>query len=96
MLVLVTYDVATTSAAGRARLRRVAKALQNRGVRVQMSVFECEIDPAQWTVLRAELERLVDPTTDSLRFYFLGADARRRVEHFGAKLPLDLDGPLLL
>ncbi len=96
MLVLVTYDVATTTPGGCRRLRRVAKALQNRGIRVQLSVFECEVDPAAWTLLKAQLEKIIDPATDSLRYYFLGSGKRHRVEHVGAKPALDLDGPLLL
>lgn len=97
MLVLITYDVATTDAAGRRRLRKVSKACQDRGVRVQLSVFECEVDPAQWAELRARLVDIIDPATDSLRFYFLGSGRRRdRTEHIGAKAPLDLDGPLIL
>lgn len=95
MLMLVTYDVATTDPAGRRRLRRVAKACLDVGQRVQNSVFECEVDPAQWTALRARLLDLIDPEQDSLRFYRLGADGKRRVEHVGAKPTLDLDGPLL-
>jgi len=96
MLVLVTYDVSTVDAAGRRRLRRVARACQNRGQRVQCSVFECEVDPAQWAALRGELVELIDPGRDSLRFYFLGSGKRHRVEHVGAKPTLDLDGPLIL
>jgi len=96
MLVLVTYDVSTLTPAGRRRLRQVARALQDNGVRVQLSVFECEVDPARWTALRAELESLIDPATDSLRFYFLGSGKRHKIDHVGAKPPLDLDGPLLL
>jgi len=92
---LVTYDVATTDPAGRRRLRRVAKACLDVGQRVQNSVFECEVDPAQWTALRARLLGLIDPEQDSLRFYRLGTDGKRRVEHVGAKPTLDLDGPLL-
>lgn len=95
MLVLVTYDVSTTDAAGRRRLRRVAKTCQNRGQRVQCSVFECEVDPAQWAALRAALTGLIDPERDSLRFYFLGSGNRHKVEHIGAKPSLDLDGPLI-
>ena len=95
MLVLVSYDVSTTSPAGQRRLRRVAHACRDFGQRVQYSVFECEIDPAQWTALRARLLREIDPEEDSLRFYFLGANWRRRIEHVGAKPALDLGGPLL-
>lgn len=95
MLMLVTYDVNTQDPAGRRRLRRVAKACLDLGQRVQNSVFECEVDPAQWALLRARLLSEIDETRDSLRFYRLGADGKRRVEHVGAKPILDLDGPLV-
>lgn len=95
MLMLVTYDVNTQDPAGRRRLRRVAKACRDLGQRVQNSVFECEVDPAQWTVLRARLLEEVDLEKDSLRFYRLGADGKRRIEHVGAKPTTDLEGPLL-
>ena len=96
MLVLVSYDVSTVDTAGRRRLRRVARACQNRGIRVQLSVFECEVTPAEWTELRARLIDLIDPQQDSLRFYKLGSDKRHKIEHIGSKRPLDLEGPLLL
>lgn len=96
MLMLVTYDVNTETIAGRRRLRRVARACLDYGQRVQQSVFECELDPAQWTVLRARLLGEIDIGLDSLRFYRLGAEGRRRVEHIGAKPTLDLEGPLVL
>jgi CRISPR-associated protein Cas2 len=92
---LVAYDVNTETVTGRRRLRRVARACLDFGQRVQNSVFECEVDPGQWTTLRARLIAEVDLTTDSLRFYRLGADGHRRVEHVGAKPTLDLNGPLL-
>jgi len=95
MLVLVTYDVNTQDAEGRRRLRRVAKSCQDFGQRVQNSVFECEVDPGRWAVLRAALIAEIEPEKDSLRFYQLGASGKRRVEHVGAKSVLDLDGPLL-
>lgn len=95
MLMLVAYDVSTESTAGRRRLRRVARCCLDFGQRVQNSVFECEVDPAQWAALRARLMGEIDPAADSLRFYRLGADGRRRVEHVGAKPVLDLDGPLV-
>lgn len=95
MLMLVTYDVNTEDRAGRRRLRRVARACLNRGQRVQHSVFECEVDPAQWAQLRARLIGEIDADKDSLRFYRLGAEGKRRVEHVGAKPTLDLGGPLL-
>lgn len=85
MLVLVTYDVNVTTRAGEKRLRHIAKACLDYGVRVQNSVFECEIDPAQWVQLKAELLRIYDPEQDSLRFYMLGKRGIDKVEHFGAK-----------
>ena len=96
MLMLVTYDVSTEDVAGRRRLRRVARACLDYGQRVQQSVFECDVDPAQWAALRQRLLDEIDTARDSLRFYRLGADGRRRVEHVGAKPALDLDGPLIL
>jgi CRISPR-associated protein Cas2 len=96
MMVLVTYDVSTETAAGRRRLRRVANACKDFGQRVQLSVFECDVEPAQWVSLKARLSAEIDPATDSLRFYYLGSQWKRRVEHIGAKPALDLDGPLVL
>ena len=96
MLVLVTYDVSTIEPGGAARLRRVAKACRDFGQRVQYSVFEIEVDPAQWTKLKARLERLIEPEHDSLRYYYLGANWQRRVEHVGAKPAADLGGPLIV
>lgn len=96
MLVLVSYDVETVSEGGARRLRRVARACRDYGQRVQFSVFECEVAPDQWVVLRARLLREIDPARDSLRFYFLGASGKRRIEHVGAKPALDLDGPLIV
>ncbi len=96
MLVVVSYDVHTESAAGRRRLRRVAKLCQSFGQRVQFSVFECVVDPAQWTSLKARLLGEIDPEEDSLRFYFLGANWHNRVEHVGAKPSYDPEGPLLV
>lgn len=95
MLMLITYDVSTTTPAGRRRLRRVARACLDYGQRVQNSVFECEVDPAQWVALRVRLIAEILPTEDSLRFYRLGAEGKRRIEHVGAKSITDLDGPLL-
>ncbi|QLP97780.1 MAG: CRISPR-associated endonuclease Cas2 [Rhodoblastus sp.] len=96
MMVLVTYDVATSEAGGARRLRRVARACRDFGQRVQFSVFEIEVDPAQWTALRARLEGIIEPRTDSLRYYFLGANWRGRVDHVGAKPAADLGGPLIV
>lgn len=96
MLVLVTYDVNTTTPAGRKRLRRVARACQDFGQRVQFSVFEIEVDPAQWVALKARLEKIIDPALESLRYYHLGANWSRRIEHVGAKPATDLGGPLIV
>lgn len=96
MLVLVTYDVNTETPEGRRRLRRVAKACVNCGQRVQFSVFECLLDPAQWSNLRARLIDEIDEELDSLRFYFLGSNWKNRVEHIGAKPAYDPEGPLII
>jgi CRISPR-associated protein Cas2 len=95
MLVVVSYDVNTETPAGRKRLRHVAKTCVDHGQRVQFSVFECLLEPAQWTALKARLVGLIDPETDSLRFYFLGSNWKRRVEHVGAKAGYDPEGPLI-
>ena len=96
MLVLVTYDVAITSGDGVRRLRRVARACKDFGQRVQYSVFEIEVDPAQWIALKARLAGIVDLETDSLRYYHLGTNWRGRVEHVGAKPAADLSGTLIV
>lgn len=96
MMVLITYDVNTETSLGKKRLHKVAKQCQNYGQRVQNSVFECLIDPAQFVQLRIKLEKIIDPEKDSLRYYFLGDEWRNRVEHVGAKPTLDLEGPLIL
>ena len=85
MLVLITYDVNVTSPFGKRRLRQIAKTCLDYGMRVQNSVFECEVDPAHFTNLKAKLLDIYDSKQDSLRFYFLGKNGRRRVEHMGAK-----------
>ena len=96
MMVLVGYDVQTEDKSGQRRLRRVAKLCQNFGQRVQFSVFECLVDPAQWISLRSKLVAEIDPEKDSLRFYFLGANWQKRVEHVGAKPGYDPQGPMVL
>ena len=96
MFVLVSYDVSTTDPKGPRRLHRVAKACQDYGQRVQFSVFECIVDPAQWTVLKQRLIDEIDQEVDSLRFYYLGSNWRRRVEHIGAKKAIDQEGPLII
>ncbi|NKF21494.1 CRISPR-associated endonuclease Cas2 [Solimonas marina] len=95
MMVLVSYDVTTVDTAGKRRLRRVARACQDYGQRVQFSVFEIEVEPAQWTALKQRLVDTIDPDADSLRFYYLGANWERRIEHVGAKPATDFNGPLI-
>lgn len=95
MMILVTYDVSTVMPAGDKRLRKLSKACRNYGQRVQYSVFEIEVDGARWTFLKQELCDLINPETDSLRFYYFGHDWQRKVEHIGAKPVLDLNGPLV-
>ena len=95
MFVLVSYDVATADPGGQRRLNRVAKACKDYGQRVQYSVFECIVDPAQWAVLKQRLIDEIDEEKDSLRFYYLGSNWRRRVEHVGAKKGIDQEGPLI-
>lgn len=90
MLVLVTYDVSVVTADGRGRLRNIAKTCVDYGMRVQNSVFECEVDPAQFTVLKNQLMEIFDPEEDSLRFYLLGKKGRQKVEHAGAKPIADI------
>jgi CRISPR-associated protein Cas2 len=96
MMVLVAYDVNTETPAGQGRLRRVAKLCEDRGQRVQNSIFECLVEPAQWVELKRRLIDTADPEKDSLRFYYLGKHWKRRVEHFGAKATYDPEGPLLV
>jgi len=95
-MVLVSYDVSTSSAGGAKRLRRIAKVCTDYGQRVQFSVFECIVDPAQWALMRNKLIKIMDEKHDSLRFYFLGANWKPRVEHIGAKEAIDLEGPLIV
>ncbi len=95
MMVLVSYDVATTTKEGRRRLRRTAKECLNFGQRVQFSMFECVVDPEQWTSLRLRLLDIFNPEEDSLRFYHLGSNWKGHVEHHGTKKSIDLDEPLL-
>ena len=95
MLVLVSSDVSTSDPGGQKRLNRVAKACKDYGQRVQYSVFECIVDPAQWTMLKDRLTGEINPEKDSLRFYYLGSNWRRRVEHVGAKEGIDQEGFLI-
>ncbi|MDR1968182.1 MAG: CRISPR-associated endonuclease Cas2 [Burkholderiaceae bacterium] len=95
MMVLVSYDIRVQDTAGARRLRHVAKACQDHGQRVQFSVFEIEVDSAQWVALKARLSGIIDPSTDSLRFYYLGKHWQRKVEHLGAKAAVDMHAPLI-
>ena len=92
---LITYDIALDDPQGQARLRRIAKHCLDYGVRVQYSVFEIEVNPAQWTTLRATLEDIINHEVDSLRYYYLGKNWQNKVEHIGAKPVLDLNDVLL-
>lgn len=93
---LITYDVNTQDAAGKTRLRKVAKQCVNYGQRVQNSVFECVIDPAKMKALQYKLESIIDPGKDSLRFYYLGKSYKEKIEHVGAKPSFDVEGVLML
>jgi len=95
MMVLITYDVNTETEAGKRRLRKVSKQCQDYGQRVQHSVFECIIDPAQLKLLQFLLQQIIDPKVDSLRFYYLGDKWKNRIEHIGAKPSIDLAGTII-
>jgi len=94
MLVLIVYDVATSDDGGTRRLRRVARACQDYGQRVQKSVFECTVGSTQWAALKTRLIDEMSDAKDSIRFYFLDSDVK--IEHYGAGKPMDLDGPLVV
>lgn len=96
MMVLITYDVQTSTPEGRRRLRRIAKHCQDYGQRVQNSVFECVVDPVQLKQLKQKIESEMDKSNDSIRYYMLGANWKRKVEHIGAKESYDPEGFLLL
>mgnify|MGYP002166036199 FL=1 len=96
MLVLITYDVNTENATGKARLRKVAKQCVNYGRRVQNSVFECILDNAQSIALKATLEDIIDTEKDSLRFYYLGNKYQTKIEHIGVDRGIALDQTLIL
>lgn len=96
MMVLITYDVCTTDAAGRKRLRKIAKECVNYGQRVQNSVFECILDAAQCRQLQHKLLGLMDKEQDSLRFYYLGNKYQTKVEHFGIRESYEAEGVLIV
>ncbi len=95
-MVLITYDVNTETPSGSKRLRHMAKACENAGQRVQKSVFECVVDPAQWAVLEAKLLKIMDPEKDSLRIYFLGSHWSRKVAHHGTTQRYEQEGVIVL
>jgi CRISPR-associated protein Cas2 len=96
MMVLITYDVETTTPAGRRRLRKVAKQCVNFGQRVQNSVFECLLDPAHFSELKHRLESIIDFDKDSLRYYSLGNSWQHKIEHVGVKETYDPEGPMII
>ncbi|WP_141903225.1 CRISPR-associated endonuclease Cas2 [Lysinibacillus sp. Y5S-8] len=96
MLVLVTYDVVTKTAAGQKRLRKVAKTCENYGLRVQNSVFECVVDATQFKQLQLELQAIIDVDLDSLRFYQLGNNYKSKVMHIGAKETFNVEDTIIL
>jgi len=96
MIVLITYDVSTLEKAGRRRLRRVARACKDYGVRVQKSVFECQMEQREWVRLKNRLLGEIEIEEDSLRFYFLDETAKQKIEHYGREKPLDFTEPLIL
>lgn len=96
MLILVTYDVSTVEKAGVRRLRRVARACEDYGVRVQKSVFECQVGQTEWVQLKDRLLKEIKVEEDSLRFYYLDETAKQRTEHHGVEKPMDFTEPLIL
>ena len=96
MMILVTYDISVSDSGGMKRLRRISKTCLDYGVRVQNSVFECDIDPDQWVKLKSKLLKIYDKAQDSLRFYMLGSNWRPKVEHHGTKLAVDAFRDMLI
>lgn len=96
MMVLISYDVSTTNNLGKTRLRKVAKECQNHAQRVQNSVFEADLDYSSFLKLKARLCELIDPNEDSLRFYYLGNNWEKRVEHIGAKKTYNPEGVIII
>lgn len=95
-MILITYDVNTESNSGKRRLRRIAKQCTNYGQRVQNSVFECLVDPVQFVALKNSLESIADPNKDSLRYYFLGKNWNKRIEHYGCKESYNPEGTIII
>jgi CRISPR-associated protein Cas2 len=96
MLILISYDIKVSEAGGAKRLRHVSKLCLDYGQRVQFSVFECEVDPSQWLFLKSKLLKIINVEKDSLRFYMLGSNWERKIEHFGVKPAVDYHGSLVV
>ena len=96
MMVLISYDVSTNDSEGKTRLRKVAKECQNHAQRVQKSVFEADLDYSTFLKLKARLIKLIDEEKDSLRFYYLGNNWEKRVEHIGAKETYNPEGVIII
>lgn len=96
MMVLISYDVSTMDNAGKTRLRKVAKECQNHAQRVQNSVFEADLDYSSFLKLKDRLIKLIDPEKDSLRFYYLGNNWKKKIEHIGAKQTYDPEGVIII
>jgi CRISPR-associated protein Cas2 len=96
MMVIVSYDVSTKTPKGARRLRKIAETCLDFGLRVQNSVFECNVDPAQWELLKNGLLSIYNGEEDSLRFYFLGSNWQRRVEHYGKGEIRDIEDTMIL
>lgn len=96
MLILVSYDICTSSETGNKRLREVSKVCKNYGVRVQNSVFECVVDSLQFLELKKKLKNIIDKDKDSLRFYNLGRNGRNKVEHIGTKVTIDVESFIIM
>lgn len=96
MMVVVSYDVSTTTLSGKKRLKKVANTCLDFGIRAQNSVFECIVEPAAWEILKNELLSIYNAEEDSLRFYYLGSNYKRRMESYGKSKNLDIEGSLIL
>ena len=96
MMVLVSYDVSTTTPAGVRRLHKIAKICVDYGIRVQNSVFECQVEPQQWEVFKSKVFKVFNPEQDSLRFYFMGKNWKKRIEHYGAGPENDPEATLII
>lgn len=96
MLVVVSYDVSTKTESGKRRLRKVAEVCLDNGLRVQNSVFECNVEPAQWEYFKEQLLSIYKKEEDSLRFYFLGSNWKRRLEHYGKEKNFNIEDLLII